>query len=176
MLSTNPASTAPMDSPALNRRSCKVNRVISAAAPSGRNRMIQGSAFIGSELQTGQILRVNRLALAIQRHNQCQPQRHLRRRDRNHEKNENLPAWLIVEARKSHQCQRPRVEHQFQGHVNNQQIAAQDNPEQPEREEQGADNQIVREPHAHLSSFLLSRTTPTMATSNSSETTSKGKT
>ena len=44
MLRRNPATTAPMERPALSLRSCCVNSVMTAAASSGRNRMIQGKS------------------------------------------------------------------------------------------------------------------------------------
>src|SRR5258708_6341938 len=171
---TNAPTTAPMERPALSLRSARVNKAMTTAAASGRNRMNQGSAIMKSQLHRGQVFHVGRAALAIEGHDERQTHRHLGGRHGDDEKHEHLPIEIAGEAREGDHGQRGRVEHQLERHVNHQQIAPHDHPHQPQAKEDDADGQIMFEANSHFRSFLLSNTTPTIATSNSTDTTSKG--
>src|SRR5439155_2927620 len=106
MVRMNPATTAPMDNPALRLGLPSVNRVMAAAASSGRNRMSQGNAsrFI-SKLHCRKVFDVRSLTLPIKRHDQCQPYRNLGGGDRDDKKHEYLAVQVVVEPREGHQSQ-----------------------------------------------------------------------
>src|SRR5262249_13198548 len=92
-----------------------------------------------------------------------------------HEKDKDLTVQIIVEPREGHEREVGGVEHQFERHVDDQDITADDHAEKSEREQQEADNEIMFEAYGfHFRSFLLNKITPTMATSSSTETTSNG--
>ena len=78
---------------------------------------------------------MRRLAFAVKRHDQRQPHRDFRRRDRDDEENHDLPVEIAVEAGQRDQREVGRVEHQFQAHVNDEQIAPHDDAEQAEAEQ-----------------------------------------
>src|SRR6266850_6310705 len=176
-LKIKPVRTAPIESVALTLRSCRVKSVITTAATSGRKRIIQASisAFIGSKLHRHQVLHVGRLALALERYNERQANGHLGRCHCDDEKDKDLPVQIVIEPREGDQRQVRRIQHQLERHVDDKQIAPHDDPQQANTEQNDADYQIVFESDVrHFRSFLLSKTTPTMATSSSTETISNG--
>src|SRR5437867_7928638 len=125
-LSKNDVMTAAIESEALSLRSCCVNRVMTVAATSGRKRMTQGSAFMGLIFHERQVFNMRCLALAIERDDQRQADRHFCRRHRDDEKDEHLAIETVPESRKSDQRQVAGIEHQFERHVDHQQIAPHD--------------------------------------------------
>src|SRR6266404_1577196 len=119
------------------------------AAMSGRKSVIQGSAIIGLQFHQREVLDVRRLALAVKRHNESQADRDFRRRDSNNEKHEDLAIQVVVESRKSHKREIGRIEHQFQPHINDEQIAPDDDTKQSQREEKRADDEIMFKTDGH---------------------------
>src|SRR5882724_6110790 len=118
---------------------------------------------------------MRRLLFAIQRHNQRQSHGNFRRRNRNRKEHKNLSIEIIVKARERHQREICRIEHQFQRHINHQHIAPDDYAKKPEREQQETDRKVMLEAYmCHFRSFLLSKITPTIATSSSTEIISNG--
>src|SRR5579859_2282758 len=114
------------------------------------------------------------LTLAIQRHNQGQTHRDLRRGNCDNEEHEHLTIEIAIEAGKSDQREIGRIQHQLQAHIDDQQVPANRHAEQSKAKQDNADHQVVLEANAHFRSFLLSRITPTMATRSNKETISKG--
>src|SRR5215472_3936646 len=124
-LSTKPAMTAAIESPALSLRSLPVNSVIAAAADRGRNRIIQGSkSGFMLELHRREIFDVCRLAFAVKRDDEGKAYANFRGGDRDDKEHKDLAVEIVVEARERHQGEVSRVEHQFQPHVNDEQIAS----------------------------------------------------
>ncbi len=138
----------PMDSAALSFRSCWVKSVINPAASSGRNRINQGNEFQVHQLEfhRRQIFDMRGLALAVERHDQRQADRHFRRRHGDDEEHQDLAVEVVVEPREGDQREVGRVEHQFERHVDDQQVAPHDDAEQAERKQQRADDQIMFKP------------------------------
>src|SRR5438105_6322612 len=129
---------------------------------------------LGSQFHRGQVFHMGRLAFAVKRHDQRQADCNLSRSHGDDKKDHHLPIQIIVEPGEGDKSQVGGVEHQFQRHINNEQIAPYNNAQQAEAEEERAHNQVLPEANVHLSSFLLKRITPTIATSSSTETISKG--
>jgi hypothetical protein len=78
------------------------------------------------------------LALAIQRHDQGEPDRDLGRGDGDDKENHDLAGQVVVEPGKRHQREIGGIEHQLEGHVNDQEIAPHDDPEQAHAKQGGA--------------------------------------
>src|SRR5579864_1522668 len=115
------------------------------------------------------------LAPAIERHDQGQANRDLGGGHRDHEKHEDLAIQVVIEPRKGHQGQVSGVQHQFEAHVHYQQVAPDDHAQQTQAKQDHTHHKIMFDADGvHFSSFLLSNTTPTMATSSRMETISKG--
>src|SRR5947209_11384640 len=117
---------------------------------------------------------MSRLAFAVKRHDQRQSDRYFRGCNRNNEKDHHLTIKLVVEPGKRHEREIGRVEHQFEGHINYEQIAPHDNAHQSHAEKQSAQEEIMVKADTHFRSFLLSKITPTIATNNNTETISNG--
>jgi len=90
------------------------------------------------------------LAPAIQRHDEREADRDLRRRHRDDEEHQDLAVQVVVEPRKGDEREVGRVEHQFERHVNHEQIAPHDDAEQSQREQQETDGQIMFESNVHF--------------------------
>ena len=91
-------------------------------------------------------------------------------------KNENLAVEIVVEPGGGDEREVRCVQHDFERHVDDKQVAPDQNAQQAERKQQGADNQIMMEADVghYDTSLLLSRITPIIATSSKIETISKG--
>ena len=102
---------------------------------------------------------MRRLVFAIKSDDECQTDCHLGRRDRNDKEHHDLTIQMIVESRACDQREIGGIKHQFQRHVNNQQIATKDHPQQANTEKQRAEEEIVFQTNRHkLLSFQISFT------------------
>src|SRR5262245_9031844 len=109
--------------------------------------------------------------LAVEGDDQGQANGYLGGGDGNNEEHEDLAIEVVGEPRKGHERQVGGVEHQFERHVDDEQVAPHQHAQQAEREEQPADDQVMFETNrSHFRSFLVSSTTPIIATSSSTET------
>src|SRR5215510_4189889 len=93
------------------------------------------------ELERGEILDVGRLASAVERHDEGKADGDFGCGHGNDEKHHDLAVEVVVETGKGHEGEVGGVEHQLEAHVEDKQIAAEDDPEQAEGEEPGADEQ-----------------------------------
>src|SRR5581483_8872159 len=87
---------------------------------------------------------------AIKRDDEREADRNFRRGDGDDEKHQHLAVEFVVEARKRDEREVRGVEHQLQRHVNDDEIAAHDDAEQSQREQQEADGQIMFESNVHF--------------------------
>ncbi len=111
--------------------------------------MLEVRCFCILKFHCGQIFDVRGLAFAIQRHNQGQADSDFRRCHRNDEEHHDLAVELVVEAGESDQRKIGGIEHQFERHVNDEQIAPDADAEQPETEQNHADDEIMFEADVH---------------------------
>ena len=95
------------------------------------------------------------LTPAVKRHDQRQANGDLRRSDGDTEEHEDLPVESAAKAREGHQREVGRVKHQLQRHVNDQQVAAHDHPEQAEAKQQHTDHQIMFQAGGHGSTSCM---------------------
>src|SRR5579871_3087679 len=122
-------TAAPTEIYELNSGLRRVKRVMTAAANNGRNRIIQPKPSQFSNMlvfHPHEIFHVRGLAPAIQRDDQRQAHRDLRRRHSDDEEHEHLAVEIAVEAGHRHEREIGRVQHHFEAHVDHEQVAAHD--------------------------------------------------
>src|SRR5882724_7650572 len=115
-----------------------------------------------------QLLDLDGLALSEQRDDDGEADRDLGGGDGQDEKHEDVAIERAVEARESDERDCRGDEHQLQTHVDHERVLAQQHAEEADREEQGAQDDVIAEGTAHLMSprsacFLLSTITPSIA-------------
>src|SRR5436190_7738629 len=146
MLKTNERTTAVMESWPLRRGLRCVNSVMTAAETNGSNNTIH-ARFVSAmlELHESEVFDVGRLSLAIERDDEGKADRNFGGSDGDDKEDHDLPAEVICESREGDERKICGVQHQFERHVDDQQIAPDDDTEEPEAEEQRADDEVVFE-------------------------------
>ena len=130
-------------------------RVASRRVRGFRFVFIRVHSWFASKFHRRQIFNVRGLAFAVERDDERQPDRHFRRRDGDDEENQNLSVQVVVEARERNEREIRGVKHQFQRHINHQQIAPQNDAEQAEAKQRGADDEIMFQAYSH--NFLAAK-------------------
>ncbi len=101
------------------------------------------------------------LAFAIKRNDERQADGHFSSRNRDNEEHKDLPietVWGVgTETRESDERQVGRVKHQFQPHVNHEQIAPRNDAEESQRKQNRAYRQIMFQTDRHVISKLRNR-------------------
>src|SRR5262245_38777996 len=112
---------------ALTCRWRRVNRVMIPAANSGKKRTVQtrksGRMLI---LHPGEVFDMGGLALAIEGDDERKPDRHFGGGDGHDEEYEDLSIEVVVEAGAGDQGEIGRIQHDFERHVDDEQVATQD--------------------------------------------------
>src|SRR5579862_394671 len=126
-----------------------------------------------SPLQKINLIRVHRLFVAEEGDDQAQAHGGFGGGVGNHEDGEHLTVHVMKHLRKSHQVDVHRVQDQFDGHENNDHVAAGEHADHADGKKSGAEIEIPTD--GNHSNFLLAITTaPTIATSRRSEAISTG--
>ena len=93
------------------------------------------------------------LSFSIERYYQSETDRDFRSSDRDDEKDKYLAVEVVGEPGKCHEGQIRRVQHQFDAHVNHEQVPPHDGTQKPDGEQQRANGQIVLEGYVHARFF-----------------------
>src|ERR1043166_5516666 len=126
------------------------------------------------ELHRREVFDVGGLALAVEGDDEGEPNGNFGGGDGDDEEDEDLAVGIVGEPGKGDEREVGGVEHQFKRHVDDEQIAPDDDAEEAEAEQDGADCEVMFEADGHFKSFLLRRMTPTIATRRRTDTISNG--
>src|SRR6476620_3092981 len=93
----------------------------------------------------------DRAAVAEVHHQHCQTDRRLRRRHRQHQQREYLPDDVAEEGRKRHEVDVDRQQDQLDRHQDDDDVlAVEEDAEDPEREQDRADGEVMSKPDRHF--------------------------
>src|SRR5688572_4584054 len=123
----------------------------------------------------GEIVGLNGGAIAEEHHQDGESDARFSGGERHHEEGGDVPVGGAVVTGEGDERQVHRVQHQLDGHEDDQQIAAIQHTECADEKENRAQVEVmVQTDRSHQMTFLASSTTPTIATSRISEITSNG--
>src|SRR5580658_1045407 len=162
------ASTESADAaPPLRPRKSAISTADASGARRTRSAVCAG-VMSGSVLQGVQAVHLDRLARAEERDDDREADGDLCGRDRQDEEDEDVAVLRPVEAGEGHERQGRGHEHELQAHVDDERVAAHQDPQEADREKRGAQHHVGLERGRHLASpgsrvRLLSTMTPSIA-------------
>jgi hypothetical protein len=103
----------------------------------------------GLEFEEAEFFGVGGLAFAEERHDESEADGYFGGCDRDDEENEHLAVEVIIEAGESDEREVGGVEHELEGHVDNEEVFAEDDAQQSQGEQEDTNDDIMFESDAH---------------------------